>query len=236
MIINQIHSIGDILFLEPMFRYFWKERGARPIVPLRDHLMWMADYIDSANFVKLSTFHWPYKNEMAMSDDYLPLRWANQIIRGYDENDHHDFENMMNDKYILAGLEPDMWRELKLNFKDNRSEKLMIHLGLMEKSGSIVRYVLVNENSQAGNITIKPKTNLQVVKMRDIPGFTVIDWHLVIQMAVENHHVSTSTFYLMQAITNQYHFDSIVFLYPRPNQDGLRGISQLNPTFRYTLM
>jgi hypothetical protein len=233
MIINQIHSIGDILFLEPLFRNFIKVEGKSPVVPVRDHLMWLSEYIQSAELRPLSTFHWPYKNETTKHSDYLPLRWANQIYRGYELDDHHDFENMMPDKYLLAGLNPEMWTDINLMFNEKKSDSLMFKLGLVEPSGNIIDYVLVNENSQAGNVSINPKTDLPVIKMRFIEGFTLIDWHFVIMFAQENHHVSTSTFYLMQAIKNQYHFDSKVYIYPRPNNDGLRGISKLKTTYQY---
>lgn len=235
MVINQIHSIGDILFLEPMFRYFARERGRKPVVPLRDHLMWLADYIDSARFVPLSTFNFQ-KEELMVTDNYLPLRWANQIYRGYDPNDHHDFENMMCDKYRLAGLDPEMWREIKLNFKEDKAEQLIKSLQLKKQNGTIINYILVNENSQAGNIVIKPGLSSPIVRMKPIYGFTVIDWYLVMLFALENHHVSTSTFFILQAIKNRLHFESKVFIYPRPNEDGLRGIINLNPSFEYTKM
>ena len=68
--------------------------------------------------------------------------------------------------------------------------------------------------------------------MEHINGFTLLDWAYVMVFAKENHHVSTSTFFMMQAVSNQFKFDSKVFLYPRPNADGLRGISKLNPSFK----
>lgn len=233
MVINQVHSIGDIIFLEPMFRHFWNQNGVKPIVPLRDHLLWIQKYIESADFVPESTFIWPYENQLEVHADYLPLRWANQIFRGYDQNDHHDFENMMADKYLLAGLDPQMWKQINLQLPFKKSEKLLALLGMMNHKSMVQKYVLVNENSQAGNITINPETDLPVIRMRDTMGFTLMDWFLVIQMAEENHHVSTSTFYLMQAIANHYHFESKVVIYPRPNSDGLRGISKLTPTFNF---
>jgi hypothetical protein len=70
--------------------------------------------------------------------------------------------------------------------------------------------------------------------MRDIPGFTLIDWFNVILNAKEFHTVSTSTFYLLQAIANKYHLDIDIYVYPRPNEDGLRGIEKLNTTYKFT--
>lgn len=230
MVINQFHSIGDILFIEPICRHIFKSTGQKPILPVRDHLMWMAEYIESAIFTKLSEFTFEQDSMSMENPNYLPLRFANQIVRNLSAHDHHDLENMMLDKYTLAKLDQNMWLTIDLKFNNARALKLMKHLGITQGS----EYILVNNNSQAGKIKIRPYNprGLQVIEMREIPGFTLIDWHLVILYAKENHHVSTSTFYLMQAIKNKFHFDSRVIVYPRPNEDGLRGISKLYPTYK----
>ena len=235
MIINQPFSIGDIIFLEPMYRHFMNKNGEKPIVPVMDHLLWIADYIDSATFVKISSWNRADFDRPRHDDDFLGMRFANQILHGYATHDHHDFENCMLDKYRLVGLDTEMWKGIQINFKDNKSMRLMEELKILDADGKIDEFILVNENSQAGNISINPVTDKKIIKMNISPRNTVIDWHLVMQMALENHHVSTSTFFIMQAIQNQFHFTSKVFLYPRPNEDGLRGISQLIPDFKYEI-
>lgn len=228
MIINQLHSIGDLIFLEPLYRYFWKERGEKPIVPVRNHLMWLSQYIESADFRPMSEFIIDYESTK-ISDDYLPLRWANQILRGYDKNDHHDFENMMLDKYRLAGLDTELWKQIKLFFDPKKATQLMADLGLNDRS----TYFLVNEYSQAGKIKIEIDNDLiQRIDMREIPGYTLCDWFFVMFFANEIHTVSTSIIFMLQAIE---HLKAHVFIYPRPNEDGLRGISQLHPSFNYKL-
>lgn len=229
MVINQIHAIGDILFLEPLFRYFKNKNADKPIVPVRDHLMWITEYIHSAVFIPMSKFKLDYESVKTHNPDYFPARFANQILRNLDKNDHHDFENMMLDKYRLAKLDPFLWKTLDIKFSTHKGMELFNRLRL--KSGE---YILVNENSQAGTVEINPETNLEVIKMLQIPGYSVVDWFYVMLHAAENHHVSTSTFYVLQAIKNKYEFNSKIVIYPRPNEDGLRGISLLEPTFNYT--
>jgi hypothetical protein len=229
MIINQPSSIGDILFIEPICRHIWKTTGVKPILPVRDHLIWIVDYIDSADFRLMSQFKMEYDSMSVDDKEILPLRFANQIMRGFAPDDHHDFENMMLDKYRLACLDLILWKTLSINFNSVKSDKLFEYLNLKRSDN----YILVNENSQAGKVNINPDTDFRIIKMSEILGFTVLDWCEVILNAKENHHVSTCTFYIMQALCNIAVFKTKVFLYKRPNEDGLRGISKLNQTFGY---
>jgi hypothetical protein len=233
MVINQIHAIGDILFIEPICRKYWRTSGKKPILPVRDHLMWMAEYIDSAEFVQMSKFELDYESIETSNPDYIPLRFANQIFRNLDKNDHSDYENMMLDKYRLIGMNPGLWRTLKLQFNIKKGYALYKKLCLRKD----VPYILINEHSQAGQIKIDPPHwTGKKVYMENIPGFTLIDWFVVMMNAEENHHVSTSTFYLLEAMHNHYSFLTKIKIYPRPNLDGLRGISQLNPSFKYSII
>lgn len=192
--------------------------------------MWLSNHIESADFRPLSTFRGCDMESIAVTKDYLPTRWANQIVRGYDRNDHHDFENMMNDKYVLAGLDPAMWTDLELK------QNIQRRIELFYKKTQSKNYILVNNHSQAGTIDIKEETDLSKVYMNSEPGYTLIDWMELISYAIEFHTVSTSTFYLLQAMKNAKMNMPKIFIYPRPNSDGLRGISKLNPTFEYTPM
>lgn len=197
--------------------------------------MWIADHINSADFIPETLYQAKKEN---LKDSVLNTMYANQIYRKHPMDYHGDFENCMLDKYRLAGMEVNQWKDIKIHPKnDSKAINLMKELGLQE--GKCIKdYILVNENSQAGSVEINPivPKGVEVVKMRFIPGYNVIDWYWVIQSALENHHVSTSTFFIMQAISRSYFFDSKVFIYPRPNEDGLRGISNLVPGFHYTKM
>lgn len=225
MVINQIHAIGDLLFLEPMYRHFFRLKGKKPVVPVRDHLFWISEYIDSAIFVKMSQFNMDYEDR-DVRNDYLPLRWANHIIREVADDDYTFHEFGMPDKYTMAALDPSMWALLNINFIEKRGIDLMNKLNLSPKDD----YILINNHSQAGSIDIKVNAD-KIIYMQNIPGFTVLDWYLVMLHAKENHHVSTSTFYVLQAIKNKFGLENPVYMYPRPNFDGLRGISKLDPTY-----
>lgn len=229
MVINQIHANGDILFIEPICRHIWETTGVKPILPVRDHLMWFSEYIDSADFRPMSRFEMNYDSMQTDNPDYLPLRFANQIIRGLSPFDHSDYANTMPDKYKLAGLPLELWKTLKYTYNKDKGVLLLRELGL----NLCDKYILVNEFSQAGNVPIIPDNpnGYKIVKMREIPGYTLLDWALAIKMAQENHHISTSTFFIMEFLK----LKTPVYIYPRPNKDGLQGISKLNPSFKYEI-
>lgn len=233
MVINQPFGIGDILYLEPLYRFFAERDKQKPIVPVRDHLFWIRDYIESATIDKMSNYS-PRIFEFNEPSDFrerpvspyeslYPARFANQILRGYDPHDHHDLENMMRDKYLLAGASEWEWLKINIKFNERKCQEL---LDLLIPQ-SWEDYVLVNNHSGAGSINIKPETDLRIIRMEEVPGYNVLDWAFVMLHAQENHHVSTSTFYILQALANQYAFKGKIFMYPRPNEDGLRGISKL---------
>lgn len=231
MVINQFHAHGDILFCEPIFRHYWNKNGERPIVPLRDHLMWFADYIDSAQFVPMSKFELDYDSMEVGNPDYLPLRFANQIMRGLAPDDHTDYSNTMPDKYKLAGIPLERWKELRYEFHPEKSKALFALLNLSSDDD----YIFVNENSQAGNISINPNTDMRIIKMQQIPGYNLLDWTAIMLCAKEHHHISTSTFFMLEAMKGLHEEKTPIYLYPRPNDDGLKGISKLNPSFQYTV-
>jgi hypothetical protein len=233
--INQFHSIGDIIFIEPIIRTLI-QCGYQVSLPIRDHLMWMAPYFE---FYKRNVFR-QMSNDPDFVDhhfckpDYMPLRFANQILRGLDLNDHSDLENMMLDKYrlaekqnILAGKSD--WHDIQIKFNYEKGDQLFA------KIYNGVDYVFVNEMSQAGNISIDTG-NENTIKMQQIDGFTLFDWFILMLEAKEIHTVSTSILFVLQALHNDGHEIPPVFIYPRPNYDGLRGIKNLDFSYNFKLV
>lgn len=210
--INQHAGIGDILFLEPILRKLSKNNEV--FMPVVEPWHWQRHipYVNFTNF----TFQFDSR-EQKFTPEYYPFRYANPIYRGYDLNDWHDFENCMLDKYRVLELPENMWLDLSVK-RDLQNEKRLIRELILPKE-----FILVNEFSRVGNTAINIDSNLPIVHMRAISGYSVIDWCGVMELAAENHHVSTSTFYLLHMLG----LDAKI--YPRPDEDGLRGVSQLLP-------
>lgn len=233
MVINILHSIGDILFCEPIYRYYWKKDGVKPTVIIRDHLLWLQNYIESADFLGASKWDGDIDN-CHMTDDYIPLRFANQIYRGYDLWDNRDLENCMLDKYRLVMLPEDLWKTLEIKLTQPDGNVTIFATATPGPTfAPPTKWYLINEHSQAGSVKIDlDKKDGRIVYMESQPESTVIDWAYRIKQAEENHHVSTCTFFIMQAIKNKFpSWNAPCYIYPRPNEDGLRGISQLKPDF-----
>jgi hypothetical protein len=215
--INQHAGIGDILFLEPILREL--SISHEIIMPVVEPWHWKR-HIPYVNFVG---FEFQFeKREQKFTETYYPFRYANPIFRGYDLNDWHDFDNCMLDKYRVLGLPESMWLSLSVVRDYENEARLIALLDLPPK------FILVNEFSRAGNVSIAPVSDLPIIHMRNIEGFSVIDWCGVMELASENHHISTSTFYLLHMLN----LDAKI--YPRPDEDGLRGISQLLPMTKLT--
>lgn len=237
-IINCVGGHGDVMFCEPIFRWFWQRDVVKPQVIIHDHQMYFKDYIDSANFIPKSNHPEADNPTLHRTDNFrsienINLRWANQIYRGYAPHDHHDFANVMLDKYRLLGLPEDLWKTLNINFDIRIPQCKGVDLAMKLNVLPTLKYALLNQNSQAGKANVaKPGLQVYKIHMEEIPGYNVIDWWYLIWSARENHHVSTSTFYLMQAIKNKLQeWNAPCYIYPRPNDDGLLGISQLKPDF-----
>lgn len=222
-IINNIAGHGDVMFCEPIYKYFWQRDGIKPTVIIHDHQMFFKDYIESANFIPASQMP-QLRDDANMREGYVPLRWASQIHKGYALDYHDDFENVMLDKYRLLGLSEDLWKTLNVKLNSAFQNEDFIK--------NINKSFIFNSHCEIGTINIPFPTEIGCVLMRKTKGYNLIDWWLPIFLAKENHHVSTSTFYLMQAIKNKFpEWNAPCYIYPRPNSDGLRGISQLKPDF-----
>lgn len=231
--INCIGGIGDILFCEPIFKHFMDITGKAPLVYIHPHMLWIQDYIYSAKFTGEPVPDEFKTGSMVHTDELINLRYANQIYRKLNPHDHSDLENMMLDKYRLLGLSDTLWKSLKIHFNQSKGAALARELGV----SLLDEYTLRNEYCQVGKIDIPLNKNKTVVDMRIVAGYNMLDWYLLHAQADGIHTVSTSTFFLMQALCAlpSPWFSPEVYVYPRPNEDGLRGISQLKPDFQLIL-
>jgi hypothetical protein len=213
VIINQFCGLGDILFIEPIYKYI-ESLGLKVIAPVQDQNIWIQDHIPYVEFKKMNGFDIDYEkfNFDIINEDtlYIPLRFSDQIYRNLPPHDCSASRYWMTDKYRLLGLDPNIWEELSFTRDEKKEEELKKII-----VGDAKDYIFVNSFYQNGldsEMEIVINTDLPIIKMEKIDGFSMIDWCKIIEDSKEVHTVSTSTLYLIHSIYQEgkeYH------LYPR---------------------
>lgn len=210
VVINQPAGLGDILFIEPIYRHFHNE-GYEVIAPVNNDLLWIQDYIPYVKFVDRNKF--PYNSEAATQKDdgrkHIPLRFANPLYRGFaDLHYGDDRKNWMRDKYLYLGLNENLF--ITMNFEMNKEKQERLFNLLNIEWG----YNLVNPHFGGSfeKVNIKVNNDLPVIEMRKIEGFTLLDWMPVIIGASNIYTVETSLIWIVESyptVAKEIH------LYPR---------------------
>lgn len=203
VIINQPFGIGDILFLSPLVRYIDAEEIIWPII---DHYYWIKDYITISNlqFIKQSEF-----NKTNYKDyNEIPFLHAHSLII--------QAEDCMQAKYMLLGADPELWKTLNFNRNTEKENQLKQYLNITPED----KFIFVNNNFAGPEfnykVDIHPQTNLKIIYQKYIDGFTLLDWCSVLEQANEIHTVSTSLFFVIEALKLE---KTPLHLYPRKPLD-----------------
>jgi hypothetical protein len=241
IIVNQYFGLGDILFIEPIYKYLNSDLGLRVIAPIQDQYLWIKDHIKYVDFVGISEFNMDYERfdfglfksttgEISEDTAYLPLRFSDQIFRDLRPHDSSASRYWMTDKYSVLGLNYNLWRNISLERNLEKEEQLK-SIVLNDLEGS--EYDFCNsfyQNSLNINLDLesKVKRDVPVISMSKIDGYTMVDWSGVIEGAKRVHTVSTSLLYMIQAIYQEgkeYH------LYPRLPERGFYTVEEFLPPY-----
>lgn len=201
VIINQPFGIGDILFLSPLVKHIEAEEIIWPVV---DHYYWIKDYIQINNltFIKQSEF----RHTEGYSE--IPFQHAHSIVP--------QAEDCMQAKYILFKADPELWRTISFNRNKEKEEQLKQHLNISVND----KFIFVNNNFAGPEynykVDISLETNLRIIYQEYIEGFTLLDWCGVLEQAKEIHTVSTSLFFVIEALNLE---KTQLHLYPRKPLD-----------------
>lgn len=231
-IFNQYQGLGDILFCEPIARHFYEEGKNEIFWPINDEFMWLTDYIKYIKFVPKSRHNMNYESlylgQIDSNTYFVPLRFANPIVRKLSPHDYSDQYHTMLDKYRMLNLPEDMWKTFKWDRnldKENELYKLLI---------KDENYILVNSKWSDGDVTIQTDSTFQRIDMKILNGFTLFDWSKIIENSSEIHTVSTSNLFLLETLTLKA---DKVHIYPRkPRENNFDGISEfVNKKFKLIL-
>lgn len=241
IVVNQYFGLGDILFIEPIYRYLHKDLGLSVIAPIQDGYLWIGHHIKYVEFKGISEFNMDYERfdfgllksiegEIIKDTAYLPLRFSDQIYRNLNPHDSSASRYWMTDKYSVLGLDPKMWSSISLE-RDFKKEENLKSIVLKEIEGS--EYDFCNsfyQNSLNINLDLEKKVerDIPIVSMSKIEGFSMVDWCGVIEGAKRIHTVSTSLLYMIQSI---YQEEKEYHLYPRLPERGFYTVEEFLPSY-----
>lgn len=186
---------GDIFFVIPIARRLI-EKGYEVIFPVNEpRLVGIKDHFPDINFI-------PHDNKKEIIKEpclLLPLWHASNI----EKREEYNSSRLMSNKYRMYNkafdddLNPEIyWHNLTWKRFPEKEKKLMETLGI--KQGE--KYMLINELYGWGRIPIKVNTDLKKIYFKITPGYTLLDWSLVIENAEEIHCVDTSVLYIIDRL------------------------------------
>jgi hypothetical protein len=241
IVVNQYFGLGDILFIEPIYRHLKFNLGLEVIAPIQDQYLWLKDNIKYVNFIGISEFNMDYErfdfglfksttDEIIEDTAYLPLRFSDQIYRDLKPHDSSASRFWMSDKYTLLGLNYSLWESIHLERDLQKEEKLKSII--LKEIGSF-DYIFCNsfyQNSMNINLNLESriKTDIPIISMSKIEGFSMIDWAGIIQEAKSVHTVSTSLIYMIPCI---YQKEKEYHIYPRLPEKGFYTVEEFLPNY-----
>ena len=228
-IIKQPAGVGDVFFLQKI-AHTYRQKGHEIIWPLRDDIVWIADYIPDITWCKLSEWsQGPYGKLF----DYAGFAETEEFIyidaSTADRTFNTDPTRIMSAKFGLAGLDHTDWAKY---FKFNRNrekERELYHdvLGIKED------YVYVNDITHTDlrktSSLAKAKYDYPVIENQIVDGFTLLDWTMVLQNAKEIHTVPTAISFIVDVIDTE----AQVFYYPNSERQYKDVIDIFNNVTEY---
>jgi hypothetical protein len=195
VIINQPFGLGDIIFLQGLVE---KLRQDHTIVfPVADEYAWVSYYL------KRDNVHFPRRSEVAinyedttMREDYLPLRFSTQILRGLSPHDYSHDHTVMEDKYSLMKEHYRIWRDFPINRNLKKEKELVSYLGLDGDDYVFINETYGSDSVGRGLINIQ-EVSKKTVRLSIIDGYTLFDWISVLEKCKQFHTVDTSVVWLI---------------------------------------
>ncbi len=193
IIINQFFGLGDIIFCMAIAEDY-VNRSHKVVWPIESQFMGIQKHFPQVTFIDKGLLKINYEDRTETVTDtsiIIPLRWSQNNLGLH-------VRDCMKSKYQMFGRDWNEWRQagmIRFGQDENRLSDL---LGI--KDGE--PYIVVNRNFKTSikRIPIEIKSDLRVIEMNPIEGFTMIDWSLILENATEIHTVSTSIIYLLEVL------------------------------------
>ncbi len=196
-VINQFAGIGDILFIEPIMRYYF-QNGYNVILPVIKRYLDIQSNFPYIEVVDMNSYDIDYEERKIIKTDnllVLPLRFSIPSMR---------------QKYKMVDIDLEKWRELTWLRHRYKEDALKKRLGI--ENGE--EYNLINKHFHSydnGYRKIDVNNGLRNVEMESIWGYNLLDWSGVIESAINIHSVNTSIMYMLETLNlnaNEIHIYS----------------------------
>lgn len=195
----QAAGLGDLLFLEPIARYFYLQGDQIywPVVPMFQSI---SKYIPYINWRESQDMVY---DEIYKFDGLKPAEYNCRILEA---------------KYKYADFPFYIWRTFHYNRFMNKEATLVKRLKIdLEKPYRLIHSEY--DSNRLFTIPIPENPDMRNIYIEPIQKFSLFDWSTIIENAYEIHVVSTSSLYLIEKL-NLIH-NPIVNLYGRHNDPDL---------------
>ena len=195
VVINQPQGLGDIIFCMAIAEQLKSLGHDRVIWPVNSVYKNIAKHFPQVDIIDINLCRIDYnrKDFYETPEGYtvIPLRWSESLMKVRTTE-------CMRSKYLMAGLDMELWRTCTVKRDYLNELALMKRLGIVE--GDV--FALVNTHFKTSNKGLVRINNpkMRVIDMKTIEGFTMIDWSSIIELATEIHTVGTSINYLIELL------------------------------------
>lgn len=221
VLILQAFGLGDCIFAQGIAHHFLK-KGYPVVWPVRDkYFVGLTRAYPKINWVPDSLcrpelFDVKEKIDLGGGIRVAPIRWSDTYMKV-------PYAKVMRAKYDMYELDWREWKDAAGWKRDMEKEnELFNYLGLGDRK----KYNLVNGrygNHGVKELEIHPKNGHAVIEMKEIDGYSLFDWGLVLQNADEIHTVSTSLLYILEVMNLR----QPLHLYRRPNEKDFSFVEYL---------
>ena len=228
-IIKQPAGVGDVFFLQKI-AHTYRQKGHEIIWPLRDDIVWIADYIPDITWCKLSEWlQGPYGKlfnygGFAETEHFIYIDASTA-----DRTFNTDPTRIMSAKFGLAGLDHKDWANYFKFTRNKEKERELYHDVLGIKGDYVYVNDITHTDLRKTSSLATQKYDYPVIENRIVDGFTLLDWTMVLENAKEIHTVPTAVCFIVDVIDT----DAQVFYYPNSERQYKDVIDIFNNVTEY---
>lgn len=198
---QQYFGIGDCIYIQSLLRQLC-EPGDKILYPVMQQFAeGLNRAYPDATFIDYKMLNIDYEKRTqveTLTHRILPIRFADQILG-------LPYTDCMRAKYILYGLDYNSWRNTMFKRDMEREKELGIRLKF-PFSDCVNGYNLISPyygSSSQFKANIELDNGLPNVYMSSIPGYSLMDYSLLIENATTIHAVSSAIVYLLELLNLQ---------------------------------